>query len=48
MMVKLIRVILDIARIEMPRIDAFASIAAIYFESLHTSKAFAARFESIL
>jgi hypothetical protein len=50
MMVKLIRVILHIARIELPRFDASTSTAVKCFESLHVhpSKAFAARFENNL
>jgi hypothetical protein len=49
-MIKLITMITHIVRIEMPGIDAFASIAVICFEVLHAhiSVAFAARFESIL
>jgi hypothetical protein len=49
-MVKLIRMISHITRVEMGRTDAFASIAVICFESLRTRtlKAFAARFENTL
>jgi hypothetical protein len=49
-MVKLTRMILQIVRIEVLRIDSFASIAALPFESLqiHTRKFFANRFENPL
>jgi hypothetical protein len=49
-MVKLTRMILQIVRIEVLRIDSFASIAALPFESLqiHTRKSFANRFENPL